>query len=52
MINQCNDWGPQGCRDHIDEIADHLMKQADERGWWKLLRKMTWQMIFGTKERQ
>ena len=35
-INQMNAWGPAGCREHINEIADWLIEEANKRGWWKL----------------
>jgi FkbM family methyltransferase len=27
-IEKMNTWGPDGCREHMDEIADHLFSQA------------------------
>jgi hypothetical protein len=32
-IRKMNDWGPAGSREHIDEIVDHILKQARQRGW-------------------
>ena len=28
-----NSWGPQGCREHIDEIVSWLQEEAIQRGW-------------------
>jgi hypothetical protein len=30
MRNQMNSWGPEGCREHRDEILEHLRKAYDE----------------------
>lgn len=46
MIAKMNAWGPQGCKEHLGEIANHLLKKADELGWWKMLRKMTRRAMF------
>ena len=35
-INQMNTWGPEQCREHIEEIVDWLMAEAAKRGWWKV----------------
>lgn len=32
-IDQMNDWGPVGCREHLDEIVDHLVDVATKRNW-------------------
>ena len=32
-IDQMNAWGPAGCREHLDEIVDHLVEVATERNW-------------------
>ncbi len=32
-IAKMDRWGPSGCREHLDEIADWLLKEAEERGW-------------------
>jgi hypothetical protein len=32
-IETMNSWGPQGCREHIDEIVGWLQAEAIERGW-------------------
>ena len=32
-IDQMNDWGPAGCREHLDEIVDHLVDVATKRNW-------------------
>lgn len=34
-IAQMNAWGPQGCREHLDEIVGWLEEEAKNRGWWK-----------------
>jgi hypothetical protein len=39
-INKLNAWGAAGCREHIDEIAERLLNQADEKGWWTLTGKL------------
>ncbi len=28
-----NAWGPQGCREHLDEIVAWLLDEAQRRGW-------------------
>lgn len=33
MVRQMNEWGPAGCREHIDEIADKMVAEAVKRGW-------------------
>ncbi len=40
VIAEMNQLGLAGVRENIDKYVDHLMKQADEKGWWKLI----WQM--------
>ena len=35
-IRQMNAWGPEQCREHIEEITDWLMEEAGKRGWWKV----------------
>ena len=30
-----NAWGPAGCRQHLDEIVEWLVDEANRRGWWK-----------------
>jgi hypothetical protein len=42
MIVQMNTWGPDGCREHIDEIIDVMMGEAEKRGMLK-------SRIFGLK---
>ena len=32
-ISQMNAWGPQGCREHLDEIVGRLLDEAQRRGW-------------------
>jgi hypothetical protein len=32
-INQMNQWGPSGCRDHFAEICDRLQSVAEEKKW-------------------
>ncbi len=32
-IARMDRWGPDGCREHLDEIVDWLLKEAEERGW-------------------
>ena len=32
-IAQMNAWGPQGCREHLDEIVGWLLDEAQRRGW-------------------
>ncbi len=32
-IAQMNAWGPQGCREHLDEIVEWLSSEAQRRGW-------------------
>ena len=34
-IAQMNAWGPQGCREHLDEIVVWLLDEANRRGWWR-----------------
>lgn len=31
-IEQMNAWGPQGCREHLDEIVGWLLDEAHRRG--------------------
>jgi hypothetical protein len=31
-----NDWGPAGCREHLNEIVEWMMEEAKKRGWWKV----------------
>ncbi len=33
LIAQMNQWGPNGCRKRMEEIADHMMDEADKRKW-------------------
>ncbi len=28
-----NKWGPSGCREHLDEITDRLVEQANKHDW-------------------
>jgi len=28
-----NAWGSAGCREHLDEIVDHLLEEAKKRSW-------------------
>jgi len=37
LIRQMNRWGPDGCRRHMDEIADHMVGEAKKRKW-KIVR--------------
>lgn len=39
-INQMNAWGPQGCREHLEEIVVWLYDEAQKRKWTKLLTKL------------
>jgi hypothetical protein len=32
-IAQMNEWGPTGCREHLDEIVGWLVEQAEKHGW-------------------
>ncbi len=32
-INQMNAWGPDGCREHLDEIVGWMLEEAEKRGW-------------------
>lgn len=32
MARQMDNWGPQGCRDNMQLILDHLREEAKERG--------------------
>lgn len=32
-IRQMNEWGPVGCREHLDEITGWLLAEAVTRGW-------------------
>lgn len=32
-ISQINARGPQGCREHLDEIVGWLLDEAQRRGW-------------------
>jgi hypothetical protein len=34
-IAKMNAWGPQGCRERLDEIVEWLVGEATKRGWWK-----------------
>ncbi|MCE5268908.1 MAG: hypothetical protein LLG00_13600 [Planctomycetaceae bacterium] len=34
-IAAMNQWGPSGCREHIDEIVGWLLDEASKRGWWR-----------------
>lgn len=31
MQLQMNEWGPKGCREHMDKILDHMAKEAKRR---------------------
>lgn len=33
-ITQMNAWGPAACREHIEEIVEWLVEEANKRGWW------------------
>jgi hypothetical protein len=35
-IAKMNAWGPQSCREHLDEIIEWMMGEAKQRGWWKV----------------
>jgi len=32
-IAQMNAWGPDGCREHLEEIVGWLLEEAQRRGW-------------------
>lgn len=32
-IARMNAWGPDGCREHLDEIVGHMLSEAKKRGW-------------------
>jgi hypothetical protein len=56
-INKMNAWGPQGCREHLDEIVEWMKEQAKQRDWWKIAvavpvlpRMFIRQMILGAIE--
>jgi hypothetical protein len=34
MIRKMNRWGPQGCRDNIEEIVTVMRAEAKTRRWW------------------
>lgn len=33
MVAKMNRWGPDGCREHLDEIVNKMTKEAKKRGW-------------------
>ena len=37
MVRKMNAWGPDGCREHLDEIVDKMTEAAKSRGWKKRL---------------
>jgi len=39
-IDRMNAWGPDECRDHVGEIVSHILAEAKNRGWWKVLANM------------
>ena len=39
-MRQMNEWGPDGCREHLDEIVTWLKEEAGKRGWWKTAVKI------------
>jgi hypothetical protein len=34
-IRQMNSWGPENCRQNVEEIVDWLVAEATARGWWR-----------------
>lgn len=36
-INTMNNHGSAWCREHLDEIVEWLVEEAEKRGWWKLV---------------
>ena len=57
-INQMNAWGPEGCREHLDEIVGWMEGEAKKHGWWKYAvavpivpRLFIRQMILGAIEK-
>lgn len=28
-----NEWGPDGCREHVDDIIDKMLEEAKRRNW-------------------
>lgn len=40
MIVKMNRWGPDGCREHREEIIDHLMGQRSKLAAWVRLAMM------------
>ena len=36
MVTRMNAWGPDGCREHIDEIVTKMHTEAKNRSKWKL----------------
>lgn len=34
-IREMNEWGLDGCREHLDTIVEWLTDEAARRGWWK-----------------
>jgi hypothetical protein len=39
-IAKMNAWGPAGCREHLEEIVEWLMNEAQKRKWGKLLTRI------------
>jgi hypothetical protein len=39
-------WGPAGCREHLEEIADWLLEEARKRGRWRYLAALPGSMFF------
>jgi hypothetical protein len=35
-IAKMNAWGPAGCREHLEEIIEWMMGEAQKRAWWKV----------------
>lgn len=41
MMSKMADWGPDGCREHLEEIVDKMQSEGKKRGWKnKLLASM------------
>jgi hypothetical protein len=51
MIGKMNAWGPVGCREHRDEIADVMMEEGKKRGWKIAIRGLPTRTITGVVSR-
>ncbi|MGD9126798.1 MAG: hypothetical protein PVH19_05405 [Planctomycetia bacterium] len=47
MVHRMNAWGPAGCRDHINDIAQKILTEAAARKKrWKLLTSLPGATLF------